>query len=436
MDDSFNSAQRNINQQSAEMLKAVAEAGTQGKIAFQQAQQGIDSGRAAATKEALARAAQIAAPAGAGQALAAQIAVPFDRQTANIAGAADSFNRYGAARAASHKNYLSEVNAALPFVRAAAERSLQERIGKQSELDEKDLRDELVAQSEIDAENARTGADAAQQNAVKASGAYNSKQAAAIAATNAYNAAKARLSKAGLLGGQDAAFTAAKKPSFAGKLRNGLPGTLISSVAPLQSLAFDTVRGPGESDAQGFNRLAEEKILRSEVDKLRSKSLAAGRERDAAKTSSLSVGAQHNKAVEDYKAVSDPVLAARRALEAQGLSPARARMLTNDKFAKSYESSTVPDAVRSISTRTNVAPEKIEEAIQSPGFSTALDSVSAWVEEGQSQEQIIANLKANGLSTDDVKIALDASRALGIRKETAAERKERQKKNKSKTAKS
>ncbi len=127
MADAFPSAEKDINAGKMELLQAVAQAGTQGRQAYEATQKSMQQAQAQAAQDALNRASVVNAPAAFTQQLQAQQAVPFDRRAADIAQIKGANEMYRDSAAASGQRYMAGVSAAVPIARAQAERAYAQR---------------------------------------------------------------------------------------------------------------------------------------------------------------------------------------------------------------------------------------------------------------------------------------------------------------------
>lgn len=124
--DAFGAAQSTIDQSRLSLLKAMQAAGSQGRAAYEAGQADLAAQRQSAVGAAIAAAGGRGAPAELQGQLAQTVAQPFDRNIASLRAGAASREGDLAARRANTESYLGEVSAAMPVVRAQAERQLAE----------------------------------------------------------------------------------------------------------------------------------------------------------------------------------------------------------------------------------------------------------------------------------------------------------------------
>lgn len=121
------------------LLAAVASGGSQGLRAYEQSEAALRQAKTDAVARAQQRASLIGGPEA--QGFEAAAAGQFDRRLGDVANSRGSFESHMAGLGAAHKNYLSQVSAAVPLVRADTERQLAL---KKLELEEKN-REEMSA---------------------------------------------------------------------------------------------------------------------------------------------------------------------------------------------------------------------------------------------------------------------------------------------------
>ncbi|MFP5376115.1 MAG: hypothetical protein ACLGIO_04940 [Acidimicrobiia bacterium] len=122
----FDAANATIEAQRKALLSAMATAGTAGAEAVKAAQADLAARRQAAVAAAQAAAGGRDAPAALQAQLGSTIATPYDASAAALTAGAASRTGDLAARQANTESYLGEVSAAMPVVRAQAERQLAE----------------------------------------------------------------------------------------------------------------------------------------------------------------------------------------------------------------------------------------------------------------------------------------------------------------------
>lgn len=124
MGDAFDSAGTAIDAQKAALLAAIAKAGTAGRQAYEAGQADLAAHRQSAVQAALAGAAQRGAPGELSGQLESTVSQPYDRGIASLTAGAASRQGDLAARQANSDSYLTQVQGAMPVVRAQAERQL------------------------------------------------------------------------------------------------------------------------------------------------------------------------------------------------------------------------------------------------------------------------------------------------------------------------
>lgn len=124
--DAFGAAQSTIDASKLSLLKAIQAAGTQGRAAYEAGQADLAAQRQTAVQAAIAAAGGRGAPAELQGQLAQSVGQPYDRNIASLRAGAASREGDLVARRANTESYLGEVSAAMPVVRAAAERQLAE----------------------------------------------------------------------------------------------------------------------------------------------------------------------------------------------------------------------------------------------------------------------------------------------------------------------
>lgn len=138
MTDSYDAAGTQIDADKRNMLAAMAQAGTAGVQAYQQAQQAIAQQQQAAVQAALGSAAQRNAPSYLLPELQAQINAPYDRYRTDL----DAARAYGTASnanlQAANATYFDQARAAIPALRTvsqAAQAEAQAKAAKESGTD-------------------------------------------------------------------------------------------------------------------------------------------------------------------------------------------------------------------------------------------------------------------------------------------------------------
>lgn len=126
MADTFDAANSTIDASRAALLAAMAKAGSAGKAAYESAQADLAAQRQASVSAALSAAAGRNAPGALQAQLAQTVGQPYDRGIASLKAGAASRAGDLAARQANSESYLTEVQGAMPVVRAQAERQLAE----------------------------------------------------------------------------------------------------------------------------------------------------------------------------------------------------------------------------------------------------------------------------------------------------------------------
>lgn len=122
----LNDAAKNVDQQKAAALAALANGGTAGLAAYQAAQQANTADRQKAIQQTLAGAAGVngGAPAGAGAELSGMVNKPFDQYAATTGALQGAFQQASATRQDAAKTYFDEAGAAVPAIRALTEQKI------------------------------------------------------------------------------------------------------------------------------------------------------------------------------------------------------------------------------------------------------------------------------------------------------------------------
>lgn len=139
MADALDAVSPDVEARKRALLEAVASGGTAGLKAYESSQQGLQTARGQAIDAASGLANLIGGPES--QGFAPQAGSVYDRRIADLGVNRDAWTQNFAARGAANKNYLDQVAAAVPLVRAQTERDL------------------ALKRMELDARNASSSAD-------------------------------------------------------------------------------------------------------------------------------------------------------------------------------------------------------------------------------------------------------------------------------------
>jgi len=110
-----------LDEQKKALLQAIAEQGSAGRQAFQNAQTANEQQKATAMQQALARATAINAPDAFNQGAAQDLARPFDATASNLSNQQATFDADLARSAATNSSYFDKVKASVPIVRAQSD---------------------------------------------------------------------------------------------------------------------------------------------------------------------------------------------------------------------------------------------------------------------------------------------------------------------------
>lgn len=144
MSDYFDAASRSVEENRRALLAAVAAGGTAGRQAYEQARAEVGQLRSNAIRAALAEAGQRGAPQGVLDQISAQVGQGYDRQLSGMAAAQGSRDAQYAQRGTAGDSYMSQVQAAIPALRAKAQRQKEALEAKaMQEAEERALRLEL-----------------------------------------------------------------------------------------------------------------------------------------------------------------------------------------------------------------------------------------------------------------------------------------------------
>jgi hypothetical protein len=131
--DGYENADERAKQQGLALMQAIAEAGTDGKAAYQHAAQAANENRLAAVREATGRVTGVMGPDGLVAQLRSQAGAPADARLADNAQAQGIFSRDIARQQQANGDYMSQVRAAIPLVR---QRTQAEVAGIQAQQEE------------------------------------------------------------------------------------------------------------------------------------------------------------------------------------------------------------------------------------------------------------------------------------------------------------
>lgn len=120
--DSFDAASRSIEENRRALLAAVAAGGTAGRQAYEQARNEVGQLRGSAIQAALADAGRRGAPQGMLDQISSQVGQGYDRQLSGMAASQGSRDATFAQQGASGNTYMNEAQAAIPGLRAKAQR--------------------------------------------------------------------------------------------------------------------------------------------------------------------------------------------------------------------------------------------------------------------------------------------------------------------------
>jgi hypothetical protein len=137
MADSFDAAGTKIDEQKRALLAAMAQAGSAGKAAYEQAQARIAAQRQASLAAALDGANERGLSPELQEQLSSRITAPLDRQAADLSASQASYAGHQATIQAASESYLGEAQAAIPSLRARSERQVA-ALRAQAEQDEAD----------------------------------------------------------------------------------------------------------------------------------------------------------------------------------------------------------------------------------------------------------------------------------------------------------
>jgi len=137
MADSFDAAGTKIDEQKRALLAAMAQAGSAGKAAYEQAQARIAAQRQASLAAALDGANERGLSPELQEQLSSRIAAPLDRQAADLSASQASYAGHQATIQAASESYLGEAQAAIPSLRARSERQVA-ALRAQAEQEEAD----------------------------------------------------------------------------------------------------------------------------------------------------------------------------------------------------------------------------------------------------------------------------------------------------------